>query len=85
MILAETLSPTFVGFTFQEVAEICYIRLNLILVAVEARKYEGGEIWINPKNKKVTANAIGLFITDGADATKKAWFYCRLFKNTYNT
>ena len=83
VILAETLSPTFVGLTFQaspplpflhqhipsktekshmlslvspvqEVAEICYLRLNLVLVAMEARKYEGGQIWINPQGKKVT-------------------------------
>ena len=34
-------------------AETCYLRLNLVLLAIEARKYEGGEIWINPKNKRV--------------------------------
>ena len=51
-ILAETLSPTFVGLSFQEAAEICYTRLNLVLVAVEARKYEGGDIWINPRNRR---------------------------------
>ena len=38
----------------QEVAETCYLRLNLVLLAIEARKYEGGEIWINPKNKRVS-------------------------------
>ena len=37
VILAETLSPTFVGMTFQEVAHICFATLNLVLVAVEAR------------------------------------------------
>jgi hypothetical protein len=37
------------GNVFQEVAEICFLRLNLILIAVEARKYEGGQIWINPR------------------------------------
>ena len=92
VVLAETLSPTFVGFTFQvqkkqqlllnspvqEVAEICYLRLNLLLVAVEARKYEGGAININPNGKKITPNAIGLFISDSSDKVKRAWFYCRL-------
>ena len=34
---------------FQEVAEICFTRLNLILIAVEQRKYEGGQIFINPR------------------------------------
>ena len=92
VVLAETLSPTFVGFSFQvqqkqqlllnspvqEVAEICYLRLNLLLVAVEARKYEGGAININPNGKKITPNAIGLFISDSSDKVKRAWFYCRL-------
>lgn len=36
-------------FFFQEVAEICFTRLNLILIAVEHRKYEGGQIFINPR------------------------------------
>ena len=63
---------------FQEVAEICFLRLNLLLVAVEARKYEGGSIDINPNGKKITPNAIGLFISDSSDKVKRAWFYCRL-------
>ena len=54
VIMGETLSPTFVGMSFQEVAEICYLRLNLLLVAIEARKYEGGDIWINPRDKVQT-------------------------------
>ena len=78
MILAETLSPTFVGMTFAEVAEICYVKLNLVLIAVEARKYEGGKIWINSRNKRITPNIIGLFITGSSDAAKRAWFYCRV-------
>ena len=58
-IIAETLSPTFVGMTFSKVAEICYVKLNLLLLAIEARKYEGGNISINPKNKEIQPNAIG--------------------------
>lgn len=62
----------------QEVAEILYTKLNLVLIAIEARKYEGGNIWINPRKKRVTANMIGLFITGSSDAAKRAWFYCRV-------
>ena len=50
----------------------------MLLVAVEARKYEGGAININPNGKKITPNAIGLFISDSSDKVKRAWFYCRL-------
>ena len=49
----------------------------MVLIAMEARKYEGGQIWINPNNKKITPNSIGLFITASSDAAKRAWFYCR--------
>jgi hypothetical protein len=59
VILAETLSPTFVGMQFSQVAEICYTQLNLLLLAIEARKYEGGEIAINPRKKIINPNAIG--------------------------
>ena len=47
------------GSIFTEVAEICYTKLNLLLLAMEARKYEGGDIYINPKNKVINPNAIG--------------------------
>ena len=47
-----------IGSFLQEVAETCYLRLNLVLLAIEARKYEGGEIWINPKNKKVSLKQV---------------------------
>jgi len=76
-IMAETLSPTFVGMTFAQVAALCYTTLNLCLLAIEQRKYEGGDIFINPKEKVINPNAIGLFLTDSADACKRAWFYCR--------
>jgi hypothetical protein len=61
----------------QEVADICFLQLNLLLVAVEARKYEGGAIDINPNGKTITANAIGIFVADSSDKVKRAWFYCR--------
>jgi len=45
--------------SFSQVAEICYTQLNLLLLAIEARKYEGGEIYINPRKKIINPNAIG--------------------------
>ena len=59
-------------------AEICFEKLNLVLVAVEERKYEGGNILVNPRNKPITPNIIGLFLTTSSDAAKRAWFYCRV-------
>ncbi len=51
---------------FHQVAELCYTQLNLLLLAIESRKYEGGEIYINPKEKVINPNAIGerdIFLT----------------------
>ena len=42
-----------------QVADLCYSKLNLLLLAIEARKFEGGDIYINPKDKIINANAIG--------------------------
>ena len=44
---------------FFQVAATCYTKLNLCLLAIEQRKYEGGDIFINPKNKVINPNAIG--------------------------
>ena len=39
---------------------MCYTTLNLCLLAIEQRKYEGGDIFINPKEKVINPNAIGM-------------------------
>ncbi len=49
----------FASDCFPQVAELCYTQLNLLLLAIESRKYEGGEIYINPKEKVINPNAIG--------------------------
>ena len=72
-ILAETLSPTFVGYSFHEVAAELFMRFDLILVAVEDRAYEGGEIHLNPTGMKIQPNSIGLFFASSSDHVKMAW------------
>ena len=85
VILAETLSPTFVGYLFTDVASILFTRFDLILVAVEDRAYEGGEIHINPDHMRITANAIGLFFAKSVDHVKMAWIFClEHHANEYN-
>ena len=55
-----------------QVANICYSKLNLLLLAMEARKYEGGDIYINPRDKIINPNAIGKFTSK--DVTVPVWF-----------
>lgn len=76
VILAETLSPTFVGMPFHDAAAILYTRFDILLVAIEERKYEGGKIFINPKDYRIKANNIGLFFAISSDAVKMAWIFC---------
>ena len=76
VILAETLSPTFVGMPFHDAASILYTRFDILLVAIEERKYEGGSIFINPKNYRIKANNIGLFFASSSDEVKNAWIFC---------
>ena len=48
----------------------------MILVAVEDRAYEGGEIHINKSHLKIRTNNIGLFFASSADQVKMAWLFC---------
>merc|ERR1719410_2657099 len=75
----ETLSPSFTGMSFSQAAELCFIKLKLLLLAIEVKSEEGGEpkICINPHMAKIPANSIGFFITQSAEEAKRAWFYCK--------
>ena len=41
----EILSPTFTGMTFSQASEICFTKLNLLLLAIEMKKEEGKKIF----------------------------------------
>ncbi|ELU08381.1 hypothetical protein CAPTEDRAFT_138076 [Capitella teleta] len=76
----EYLSSAFIGMTFPEAAEMCFIKLKLLLIAIEARSDDGEEscIAINPgPNIKIEPNTQGFFIAQSADEVKRAVFYCR--------
>ncbi|XP_035703208.1 calcium-activated potassium channel slowpoke isoform X5 [Folsomia candida] len=75
----ETLSPSFVGMTFPQASELCFVKLKLLLLAMETKSEEGGDakIQINPRIGKIQANTVGFFIAQSADEVKRAWFYCK--------
>ncbi|ODM90769.1 Calcium-activated potassium channel slowpoke, partial [Orchesella cincta] len=75
----ETLSPSFVGMTFPQACELCFIKLKLLLLAIEMKIDDGNDskISINPRGAKIQANTIGFFIAQSADEVKRAWFYCK--------
>merc|ERR1712223_946673 len=75
----ETLSPTFAGMTFSQASELCFVKLKLLLLALEVRPDDGGDnkISINPRGSKIPANTVGFFIAQSAEEVKRAWYYCK--------
>eukprot|EP00096_Caligus_rogercresseyi_P010021 TRINITY_DN3525_c0_g1_i2.p1 TRINITY_DN3525_c0_g1~~TRINITY_DN3525_c0_g1_i2.p1 ORF type:complete len:647 (-),score=172.79 TRINITY_DN3525_c0_g1_i2:450-2390(-) len=76
----ETLSSTFTGMTFSQASELCFVKLKLLLLAIEVKSVtEGGDnkISINPRSSKLPANTVGFFIAQSAEEVKRAWFYCK--------
>ncbi|PAA68277.1 hypothetical protein BOX15_Mlig031175g1 [Macrostomum lignano] len=77
----EFLSPAFEGLTFPAAAELCFSKLRLLLIAVEARNDANSSescIAINPKeNVVVQKGTQGFFVAQSAEEVKKAYFYCK--------
>ncbi|ESO01730.1 hypothetical protein HELRODRAFT_112655 [Helobdella robusta] len=76
----ELLSNSFAGLTFPEAAELCFLKLKLLLIAIEARQEGADEsyILINPRyDVKLESNIRGFFIAESADEVKRAYYYCQ--------
>uniref|UniRef100_A0A4W3HPV0 BK channel n=1 Tax=Callorhinchus milii TaxID=7868 RepID=A0A4W3HPV0_CALMI len=61
----EYLSGAFVGLSFPAVCELCYVKLKLLLIAIEYKsdKRESSSILINPGNNvKIQEGTLGFFI-----------------------
>ncbi|KAI0210709.1 Calcium-activated potassium channel slowpoke [Lamellibrachia satsuma] len=76
----EYLSAAFIGMSFPEAAEHCFLKLKLLLVAIEARTDDSGVscIAINPPNTvKISHQTQGFFIAQSAEEVKRACYYCK--------
>ncbi|KAG8199714.1 hypothetical protein JTE90_022160 [Oedothorax gibbosus] len=76
----ETLSTSFVGMSFPQAAELCFVKLKLLLLAIEITHDDGADskISINPKSQtKLTPDTQGFFIAQSADEVKRVWYYCK--------
>ncbi|GFT00918.1 calcium-activated potassium channel slowpoke [Nephila pilipes] len=76
----ETLSTSFVGMSFPQAAELCFVKLKLLLLAIEIINDDGSDskISINPKSQvKLTPDTQGFFIAQSADEVKRVWYYCK--------
>lgn len=79
-----TLSDYFVGMSFPTAVEICFSKLNLLLIAVEVQTEKGEVFAINPpKSLKLTKDTRAFFISQDAADVSKAKLYCeRCHSNT---
>ncbi|XP_058882357.1 calcium-activated potassium channel subunit alpha-1a isoform X7 [Acipenser ruthenus] len=75
----EYLSSAFVGLSFPMVCELCYVKLKLLLIAIEYKSDKReSSILINPGNHvKMQEGTLGFFIASDAKEVKRAFFYCK--------
>uniref|UniRef100_A0A4W5NGY1 Calcium-activated potassium channel subunit alpha-1 n=1 Tax=Hucho hucho TaxID=62062 RepID=A0A4W5NGY1_9TELE len=71
----EYLSSAFVGLSFPTICELCYVKLKLLLIAIDSLLLV---TLINPGNHvKMQEGTLGFFIASDAKEVKRALFYCK--------
>nr|XP_046232155.1 calcium-activated potassium channel subunit alpha-1 isoform X2 [Scatophagus argus] len=75
----EYLSSAFVGLSFPVICELCYVKLKLLLIAIEYKSNQReSSTLINPGNHvKMQEGTLGFFIASDAKEVKRALFYCK--------
>nr|XP_027202296.1 calcium-activated potassium channel slowpoke-like isoform X8 [Dermatophagoides pteronyssinus] len=75
----ENLSTAFVGMIFAQATELCFVKLKLLLLAIEVNNDDGQtQIVINPKGTiRIQQNTQGFFIAQSADEVKRALWFCK--------
>ncbi|XP_034425846.1 calcium-activated potassium channel subunit alpha-1-like isoform X3 [Hippoglossus hippoglossus] len=75
----EYLSSAFVGMSFPVICELCYVKLKLLLIAIEYKSdIRESSTLINPGNHvKMQEGTLGFFIASDAKEVKRALFYCK--------
>ena len=53
---------------------LCFVKLKLLLLSIEAKQGEGGDtkISINPRHNKIAANMVGFFMAQSAEEVKRS-------------
>ncbi|KAM4836632.1 potassium channel subfamily U member 1 [Thomomys bottae] len=79
-ILTQRLSDDFAGMSFPEVSRLCFVKMNLMLIAIEYksmfRSDYCGLILNPPAQIKLPKNTLGFFIAESLKEVKRALFYC---------
>lgn len=59
---------------------MCFVKLKLLMVAIELKSDDGGEaaIKINPGNHvTIKMHTLAFFVAESAEEVKRAWHYCK--------
>nr|XP_048312407.1 potassium channel subfamily U member 1 isoform X3 [Myodes glareolus] len=78
-ILTQRLSNDFVGMTFPAVSRLCFVKMHLMLIAIQYRPqfHNCCSLILNPSAQvKLTKDTLGFFIAESPQAVKRAFFYC---------
>ncbi|XP_055352190.1 calcium-activated potassium channel subunit alpha-1-like [Paramacrobiotus metropolitanus] len=74
---ARVISESFVGMTFRQLAEFCYRRFDVLLVAIKLNQRLSAYPLINPGDDvRITPGCIGFFIADTVADLAPVMLYC---------
>ncbi|XP_008684847.1 potassium channel subfamily U member 1 [Ursus maritimus] len=78
-ILTQRLSDDFAGMSFPEVSRLCFVKLGLMLIAIEHKSiFHGycGLVLNPPAQVRLRKNTLGFFIAESTKEVIRASFYC---------
>uniref|UniRef100_H0XKA6 Potassium calcium-activated channel subfamily U member 1 n=1 Tax=Otolemur garnettii TaxID=30611 RepID=H0XKA6_OTOGA len=81
-IFTQRLSDDFVGMSFPEVALLCFMKMHLMLIAIEHKSFiqSGycGLVLNPPAQIRLQRNTVGFFIADSLKKVRRAYLYCSI-------
>ncbi|XP_040587676.1 potassium channel subfamily U member 1 isoform X2 [Mesocricetus auratus] len=87
-IVTQRLSDDFVGMTFPEVCRLCFVKMNLMLIAIQHKSIFNNccSLLLNPSAQvKLNKDTLGFFIAESSQVAKRAFFYCSSCHCNVNT
>ncbi|KAJ7305123.1 hypothetical protein JRQ81_010989, partial [Phrynocephalus forsythii] len=82
-VMTQILSNDFENLSFKDACRLCFVKLNLILVAVEFQSgIHGNSLLINPTSSvKLELNTMGFFIARSKRELRRARYFCKICHN----
>ncbi|XP_060237340.1 potassium channel subfamily U member 1 [Meriones unguiculatus] len=78
-IVTQRLSNDFVGMTFPQVSRLCFVKMNLMLIAIQHKSlfHSCCSLILNPSAQvRLHRDTLGFFIAESSQIVKRAFFYC---------